>query len=147
MNHSCCSDSRTKNDRSSDVGQVIAQNLKDVFEGYVIINNYYIDEFQPSTSIKDNLIFVMAGSRAKLIRDYVTNPANIFIPRRTFTKKGLNQIFKLAKGTDVLVVNDDIETTLECVTSLYNICGESINLIPMIEGNDYRHFGVCINAM
>ncbi len=81
----------------------------------------------------------MAGSRAKLIRDYVTNPANIFIPRRTFTKKGLNQIFKLAKGTDVLVVNDDIETTLECVTSLYNICGESINLIPMIEGNDYRH--------
>ncbi len=131
------SDSKIKNDRPNNVGEIISANIKEVFGDYVKVNRYYIDQFSNDTHINEDLILIMAGSRAIKIREYVQNPENIIIARRTFLKQGMSQIYRIPEGEDVLVVNDNIETTLESVASLYNIGIKHVNLIPYESGKDF----------
>jgi len=139
------SDSKVKNDRPSYVGETISENLLDVFGKAVNINRYYIDELSPYVTIDEDLILIMAGSRAIKLRQFVAQPKNIVLVRRTFLKAGLEQVYKIPEGSDVLVVNDNIETVLDCVSSLYNIGIKHVNLIAYEPGKDYSHIEYAIS--
>lgn len=132
------SDSVFKNGRLSSVGEIIKKNILEVFEGNVTVNSYYIDQFEPDFLIKEDLVVVMAGSRANQVRDYVVNHKNIIVAERTFQKSGLSPLFSLPEGTDVLVVNDNIETVLDSISSLYHIGLKHINLIPFDPDKNYE---------
>lgn len=138
-------DSIQKSNRLSLVGEDIKSNLKDVFSNQVVINNYYINQLKKGDVISEDLILVMAGSRAIKIKDFVASPDNIIVVKRTFLKSGVNQLFSIPENADVLVVNDDIETVLESISSLYNIGIKHINLIPFEVGKDYRHISYAIS--
>lgn len=133
------SDSVLKNGRLSSVGEIIKKNILEVFEGKAVVNNYYIDQFGPETRIAEDLIIVMAGSRANQVRDYVINHKNIIVAERAFQKSGLSPLFNLPEGTDVLVVNDNIEMVLDSISSLYHIGLKHINLIPFDSEKNYEH--------
>ncbi|WP_432661888.1 sigma 54-interacting transcriptional regulator [Wukongibacter baidiensis] len=139
------SDSKLKNNRINPVGKTLAQNIKDVFDTKVIVRNYYIDQLTDHDVIEDDLVLVMAGSRANIIKDYVINPANIIVVRRTFLKSGVEPLYAIPKDTDVLVVNDNIETVLESVSALYHMGVTHINLIPFEEGKDYSRINVAVS--
>ena len=132
-------DSRVKNDRPSYVGDTIRENMKEVFGNEVKVTKYYLDELTPYVTIDEDLIMIMAGSRAIKLREFVAEPKNIILARRTFLKSGLEQLYKIPEGSDVLVVNDNIETVLDCVSSLYNIGIKHVNLIPFEPGKNYDH--------
>lgn len=138
-------DSKMKNDRPSYVGDRITENIKEVFGDTVKVSKYYIDELSPDVTIDEDLILIMAGSRAIKLREYVANSKNIILARRTFLKGGLEQLYKVPEGSDVLVVNDNIETVLECVSSLYNIGIKHVNLIAYEPGKDFRHINHAIS--
>ncbi len=138
-------DSKIKNDRPSYVGDTITENLKDVFGTSVKVCKYYIDELTPNVTIDEDLILIMAGSRAIKLRDYVAQPKNIILARRTFLKGGLEQLYRIPEGSDVLVVNDNIETVLDCVSSLYNIGIKHVNLIAYEPGKDFSHIRYAIS--
>lgn len=138
-------DSKVKNDRPSYVGDTITENINEVFGDSVKVNKYYIDELSPYFSIDEDLILIMAGSRAIKLRDFVNQPKNIILARRTFLKGGLEQLYRIPEGSDVLVVNDNIETVLDCVSSLYNIGIKHVNLIAYEPGKDFRHINYAIS--
>ncbi len=138
-------DSKVKNDRPSYVGDTIRENIQEVFADAVIVNKYYIDELSPYVTIDEDLILIMAGSRAIKLREFVAEPKNIILARRTFLKGGLEQLYQVPEGSDVLVVNDNIETVLECVSSLYNIGIKHVNLIAFEPGKDFRHINYAIS--
>src|SRR6056297_3957740 len=124
------SDSAFKRNRPSNVGEIIKNNINEVLFDKVKINNYYVDELTPETRIIDDLVILMARSRVLKIKDNVLNTDSIIIAKRTFLKKSIHQLYKIPKNKDVLVVNDNIETVLETVSTLYNIGVKHINLIP-----------------
>lgn len=132
-------DSKMRNGRPSHVGNILKANIIEVFGDTIHVENYYIDELTPETAIEEDLVLIMAGSRAIKLRDHVTDPKNIVLARRTFLKHGLDQLYKLPENSDVLVVNDNIETVLDCVSALYNIGIKHVNLIAYEPGKDYRH--------
>lgn len=140
-------DSKVKNDRPSYVGDTIRENIQEVFADAVIVKKkYYIDELSPYVTIDEDLILIMAGSRAIKLREFVAEPKkNIILARRTFLKGGLEQLYQVPEGSDVLVVNDNIETVLECVSSLYNIGIKHVNLIAFEPGKDFRHINYAIS--
>ncbi|TCO69349.1 sigma-54 interaction domain-containing protein [Marinisporobacter balticus] len=139
------SDSAFKNNRVNPVGKILSKNIRDVFGSNVHINNYYIDQLTDHDIIKENLILVMASSRANMIKDYVENPSNIIVVKRTFLKSGVYPLFSIPKDTDVLVVNDDIETVLESVSSLYHIGVNHVNLVPFEKGKSYTYIHTAIS--
>ncbi|MCT4620487.1 MAG: sigma 54-interacting transcriptional regulator [Marinisporobacter sp.] len=139
------SDSAFKNNRINPVGKILTNNIRDVFRSKVDIHNYYIDQLTDGDIIGDDLVLVMAASRATIIKDYVKNPSNIIVVKRTFLKSGVYPLFSIQKNTDVLVVNDDIETVLESVSSLYHIGVNHVNLIPFEKGKDYSNIHIAIS--
>jgi len=138
------SDSAFKRNRPSNVGEIIKNNINEVLFDKVKINNYYVDELTPETRIIDDLVILMARSRVLKIKDNVLNTDSIIIAKRTFLKKSIHQLYKIPKNKDVLVVNDNIETVLETVSTLYNIGVKHINLIPYEKNKNYKHINYAI---
>ena len=138
-------DSKMRNDRPSHVGNILRENIIEVFGHAIHVQNYYIDELKPEIRIEEDLVLIMAGSRAIKLRDYVTDPRKIVLARRTFLKSGLEKLYKIPENTDVLVVNDNIETVLDCVSALYNIGIKHVNLIAYEPTKDYRHIEYAIS--
>jgi len=138
-------DSIYKSNRRSNVGDTIRSNLLEVFGNDVAVNNYYIDRLKYGDLIKEDIVIVMAGSRAIKVKDYVSNPDKMVLAKRTFLKNSIYPLFAIPENTDVLVVNDDIETVLDSVSSLYNIGVKHVNLIPYEQGKDYRHIRYAVS--
>ncbi len=137
-------DSLYKANRISHVGDIIRGNLEEVFKDKVNINNYYIDRINKDTHITDDIILVMASSRALKIREYVKYPDRIIVANRTFLKSSIHPLFSIPANTDVLVVNDNIETVLDSVSALYQIGVNHVNLIPFEIGKNYDHIQVAV---
>lgn len=138
-------DNLMKSNKPNSVGHILRENLEEIFGDQVIIKNYYIDEFDDNTVITEDLVLAMASSRAFKIRNYVREPKNIIVAQRTFLKSNVRQLFKIPENTDVLVVNDDIETVLNSVSSLYDIGVKHLNLIPFEFGKDYNHIKIAVS--
>ncbi|MEA1974495.1 MAG: sigma 54-interacting transcriptional regulator [Bacillota bacterium] len=139
------SDSMKKNNRPSNVGKNIKNNIQRILSNTVIINNYYIDDLNLEDKINEDLIIIMARSRAFKLRNYVKDKNNIIVANRTFLKSSIEQLSSIPENSDVLVVNDNIETVLESVSTLYSIGIKHINLIPFETGKDYHHINYAIS--
>ncbi|MFA5577268.1 MAG: sigma 54-interacting transcriptional regulator [Tissierellaceae bacterium] len=138
-------DNIMKSSQPNSVGHILRENLEEIFGDQVSIRNYYIDELSDNTLIGEDLVLAMASSRAFKIRNQVRDPKNIIVAQRTFLKSNVRQLFKIPENTDVLVVNDDIETVLNSVSSLYDIGVKHLNLIPYEVGKDYNHIKIAVS--
>jgi transcriptional regulator with PAS, ATPase and Fis domain len=137
-------DSRFKYGRSSRIGEELQRNVLAVFGDHVTVNTYFMDTLTQRASIKDDLIMLMAGSRGTQVRKFVLHPENIIIVKRTFVKEKIYPLFSIPEGTDVLVVNDNIETVLDSISSLYHIGVKHVNLIPFEAGKSYPKINYAI---
>ncbi|MDA3937767.1 MAG: sigma 54-interacting transcriptional regulator [Spirochaetia bacterium] len=127
------------------VGETIKKNILEVFDKQVTVSNYHIDQLSEGDIIDEDLVVVMAGSRAIKVKNFVSNHDKIIVARRTFSKHGIYQLFSIPEGTDVLVVNDNIETVLDSISSLYHIGVKHVNLIPFIPEKDYHHINHAVS--
>jgi len=130
-------DSQYKYGRPSRVGEELKGNIVAVFGGNVTVHTYFMDTLADGDRISDDLVLLMAGSRGTRARKHVKHPERIIIVKRTFVKDKIYPLFNIPDGTDVLVVNDDIETVLDSISSLYHIGVKHVNLIPFEAGKSY----------
>ncbi|WP_432661903.1 sigma 54-interacting transcriptional regulator [Wukongibacter baidiensis] len=126
------------------VGRTLKQNIKDVFGDYLVVNNYYIDLIGENDRIEEDIVLTMASNRAIKISKHVKNPQNIIVAERTFLESNIYKLFSIPPNSDVLLVNDDIETVLDVVTTLYKIGIKHLNLVPYEKGKDYRNINIAI---
>lgn len=138
-------DSLYRKKRPNKLGNILRNNIEAVFDNHAIVNNYYIDSFTDDLEIKEDLIIVMAESRAIKVKDYVINKHNIIVAKRTFRKQAILPMFSIPENTDVLVVNDTIETVLESISTLNHTDLKHLNFIPFEPGKDYHHIDYAIS--
>lgn len=138
-------DSYYKGSRINKVGNILKGNINEVFGDKIIVNNYYIDRLDENSLIEEDLILAMASSRAIKIRSFVKSLERIIVAQRTFLKSCLYPLFSIPANTDVLVVNDDIETVLDSMSTLYRIGVKHLNLIPYEAGKDYSHIDIAVS--
>ncbi len=138
-------DSIYRDKRLNKLGATLKSNIEEVFGDYVIVNNYYIDAFTPGLKIEEDLVIVMAESRAIKVKDYTVNKNNIIVAKRTFMKNTILPLFSIPENSDVLVVNDTIETVLESVSTLNHTGINHLNFIPFEPGKDYHHIDYAIS--
>ncbi|WP_010240719.1 sigma-54 interaction domain-containing protein [Clostridium arbusti] len=131
-------------DSNSKLAVFLKDNLKEIFGGLVNINNYYISEIEEGFVIEDDLVLVMIEERLIAIKDYVKDISKIIVIERTIREKEAYKIFSIPEGMDVLVVNDNKETTLQIVSLLYEIGINHLNFIPYYEEREYPDIKVAI---
>lgn len=129
---------------NSKLSHFLKKNLEIVFKDYVNINNYYFEELKDGDQIKDDVVMVMIREKAVEVKKYVEDSQRIIVVQRTIGEKEIYKLFSIPKNTKVLVVNDNIETTLETVSLFYQIGINHLNLVPYREGEDFSDIRIAI---
>lgn len=131
-------------DTNSKLAVFLKDNLEEVFKNFVNINNYYLSEMKDGFVIEDDLILVMIEERLIDIKNYVNDISRIMVIERTIREKDIYKIFSIPEGMDVLIVNDNKETTLQIISLLYEIGINHLNFIPYYEKREYSNIKIAI---
>lgn len=120
------------------------ENIRMIFKDNIKINNYFFNNLQKGQVITDDIVLVMLRERSIKIKEYVDDSKKIIILSRSVKQKDIYKLFSLPKGMDILVVNDNEQTILETMSTLYHIGINHLNLIPYDKNNEYKHIKVCV---
>ena len=131
-------------DSNSFLAKFLKENLHEVLMDTVKINNYFFNEMENDFTIKEDIILVMIQERAHQIKKYIKKNSKIIVLTRTFNENELLKVFAIPSSTDVLVVNDNKETTYEIMSLFYELGINHLNLIPYYENKDYSSISVAI---
>lgn len=122
-------------------------DLRFVFESFANVKICFLDEIEPGDIDDGDLYLVLYKDRVYPMREYISSLDKVMVMARTFERKYLDEVYALASGTEVLVVNDSRESTIQTTNSLYELGLNHLNLIPyMIREDDgrYDHIKVAI---
>ena len=122
-------------------------DLKFVFEEYVNVKICFLDEIRKGDIDDGDLYLVLYKERVYPMKQYISSIDKVIVMARTFERKYLDEVYSLQAGTDVLVVNDSEESTIQATNSLYELGLNHLNLVPYIEKEDdgkYDHIRVAI---
>lgn len=131
-------------DSNSRVARFLKYNLIEVFKDTLEIKNYYIKELEKGQLIEEDLVLFMIKERTEEIKEFISDKSKVLVIRRTILENEAYKLFSIPRGTDVLVVNDNDETTNE-ILQLFSKLGIShLNLIPYEEGKEYKKVNVAV---
>ncbi|MDL0237419.1 sigma 54-interacting transcriptional regulator, partial [Clostridioides difficile] len=122
----------------------LENNLKLVFGDSININRYFINEINDNDLINDDVILVMSVERLDKIINNILDKKKVIVVRRTFREDKIYNLLSLPQGTNVLIVNDSDETTLETISLFYKIGVTNIRPIPYMNDNNYKNIKIAI---
>lgn len=131
-------------DTNARLANFLRENLEEVLGNKISINNYFLNTINNDFKIDDEIVLVMIKERAFEIKKHIKGDAKVIVIKRTIEEEAMMKIFSIPKGTDVLVVNDNKETTYEIVSFFYELGINHINLVPYYDDRDYSNFKVAI---
>lgn len=131
-------------DGMSKLEYFLNENIESIFMDKVKINNYYFKNLKSNQLIRDDVILVMLDDRALKIKKYVDDTKKIIKINRSIKQKEIYKLFSLPEGIDALVVNDNMQTTLETISNLYSIGINYLNFIPYNKDKEYKDIRVAI---
>lgn len=110
------------------------ENLKFVFEDYINVKICFLSETRPEDIADGDLYLVLYKERVYQMKKYISSLDKVIVMSRTFERKYLDEVYALPPGTNVLVVNDSEESTIQTTNSLYELGLNHLNLLPYISG-------------
>lgn len=123
------------NDREKiSVSDVLMGNLNYVFKDHARIKICFLDELEDGFIPDGDLFLVLYENRIPMMKKYIASVDKVMALSRTIQKQFLPQVFSIPEGTDVLVVNDSQESTLQTINNLYALGLNHLNLIPFMQG-------------
>ena len=131
-------------DRDSYLTKFLENNLRQVLGDKVVINSYFLDHLEEKDIIEDKVVLVMIRERAYEIKKYVSAKSKIIVVNRTFREDEIYKVFSIPEGTEVLVVNDNDQTTYETVSLFYEVGVTHLNLIAYKENVDYSNVNIAL---
>lgn len=120
------------------------KNIENIFKDKVTIKNYYLNSMKKNQIIEGDVVLVMIDERAVQIKSYVDDVKKIIKINRSIKQNEVYKLFALPEGIEVLVVNDNEQTILETVSSLYDMGINHLNFIQYDPKKDYRHIKVAV---
>jgi transcriptional regulator with PAS, ATPase and Fis domain len=137
-----------RNSDNQEVIKYLQDSLEGIFKNYIIVENYYLTDLTKNFKIDADAYILTEETMLYPLKECITNYNNIIFMYRSLKKKNLSEVSKVHKNTDVLVVNDTYESSVQTLCSLYELGFSHINLMPF-DPNDannpiYKNFKVCI---
>ncbi len=104
--------------------------LKRVYEDYVNIEDCFMDELEDETRLSADAFLVISSSLLPKLRRHTTSLKNVVTMTRSVKKEYLPAILAIPTGTDVLLVNDTVQSSKEMALMFYELGIGHLNLIP-----------------
>ncbi|KYO69169.1 sigma 54-interacting transcriptional regulator [Thermovenabulum gondwanense] len=109
--------------------EALERQLKDLIGDKVKIRSFYIDG-NIKDNITDNLIVISSNIIYNEAKKYVNPECPVIIARRSLNYHEIDKLLEIPAGTDVLLVNDLLDTTLETISLLKALGIDHINYFP-----------------
>lgn len=120
------------NKEKIDVWSSMYDNLKAVFADYVSVKICFLDETNSSDLTDGDLFLVLYRDRVYPMKKYVSSLDKVIVMSRTVQRKYLDELYELPEGTELLVVNDSEESTIQTANNLYALGLNHLNLVPFL---------------
>jgi transcriptional regulator with PAS, ATPase and Fis domain len=130
--------------RDSQLGEVLARDLREVLSGRAEIRNHFFDSLGPTDLHDADIALVTTQGKALEVQGFVKEARRILVVQRTIRESEAYRIGAIPSGTQVLVVNNLPETTLEMVALLQQLEFNHLRFIPYEEGMDCRDIHIAI---
>lgn len=114
----------------------LKSNLESIFENYVQINNVFLNELQSSEIIDSDVILILFRRMLNPLKKHIRNLNKVVVMTRGIDKRFISEIRNIPINTDVLVVNDCYESTVQTTEELYKLDIGHLNFIPYDENLD-----------
>lgn len=108
----------------------IENNLLNVLGDYIRITNYYLDEMPPHQLISADAYLVCYEEMLRFLPNHIDDFSKVIVITRSIQKKYLKPLANIPKGSNVLLVNDSRESTLQTIYMIYELGIGHLNLIP-----------------
>ncbi|MEE0517167.1 MAG: sigma 54-interacting transcriptional regulator [Anaerovoracaceae bacterium] len=106
--------------------------IKDIFVGYINIEHYFLDQLDKNQLIIADAVLLHGEKLLYHVQPHLAEMDNLIVLSRSISEKHLSEIMCIPKDTDVLVVNDTFDSTMDVLYTLYGL-GVHFNLIPYEE--------------
>ncbi len=107
------------------------RTLERVFGDYITVKNYSLEELRAEKAALEGDAFLLSNnSLLEPLRHFISDFKKIIIMERSILKQGISQLMDIPAASEVLVVNDELTSTLSTVYELYELGFNHLNLIP-----------------
>ena len=128
--------------------EYIRNNLYNVFNDYICVKNYFLSELEKDEIVNADAFLVLYEEMLYSLTNHINDFSKVIIINRSIQKIRLNSILNIPSGTDVLVINDSKESTLQTVYMIYKLGISHLNLMPYDESlfkqGAYNHIQTAI---
>lgn len=114
----------------------LQESLEFIFENYVQVKNVFLDELKDDEIIEGDVFLVIFEKMLSSLKKHIHNFNKIVIMTRGIDKISISEIQKIPPNTNVLVVNDCYESTMQTAFELNCLGLGYINFIPFDEKNN-----------
>ena len=115
----------TKND--------LCRQLSSLLEGYMRVEGY-ATESGIKGIVRADLIVLSSKMMVSEAKDYIDPKCRVIIANRSLNLENIDKLFRIPKGADILLVNDEIENAEEVVKLLKEVGIDYLNYIPYAPG-------------
>ncbi len=108
----------------------LQKNLEFIFEDYVQVKNVFLDELKNDEIIEGDVFLVIFEKMLIPLKKHIHDFNKVVIMTRGIDKKSIYEIQKIPPNTNVLVVNDCYESTMQTAFELNSLGFGHVNFIP-----------------
>ena len=104
--------------------------LSDIFNHQLCVENRYYDQMDDGEQLHADAYLLSNEGLLHPMRRHISDFKRIIIMERTLQRSQIHSIMDIPADSDVLLVNDSIETSVHTVYMLYALGISHLNLIP-----------------
>ena len=116
--------------------RVLCSQLTSLLDGYMKVEGY-ATESGIDGIVHADLIVLSSKMMAEEAEGFFDENAPVIVANRSLNLENIDELFHIPKGTDVLVVNDELENAIEIGKLLCEIGIDYLNYIPYAPGYEY----------
>ncbi|MET3193785.1 sigma 54-interacting transcriptional regulator [Gottfriedia sp. OAE603] len=115
---------------SSKTKETLSNQLAQLLEDYITIKSIAIDD-KAIDEIRDDII-LFSSEQVKKETEKIAKVfgKHVLVGKRTLNHENVDKLLKINEGKNVLVVNDDFESTVELIQSLYQMGIDHLRFTP-----------------
>ncbi|GBF10066.1 winged-helix domain-containing protein [Tepidibacillus sp. HK-1] len=118
--------------------QFMMKQIIDIGKDLFVCELILLEDLSNATKIKKNTAILISSPFIKRhVEKFISIDTKLIVVRRNLNYTMLRPLFSLPKGTDILVVNDIWENTIE-TTKLLRETGIELNFIPYVPGESVQ---------
>ncbi|MDU4951628.1 MAG: sigma 54-interacting transcriptional regulator [Clostridium cadaveris] len=131
-------------DGKNKLDEFLKENLLMVLKEYIKVTLYHFNALEDDFIINEDIVLVMLKNRVNKIKKYVDENKKVIVIERTLKAKDIYKLFSIPNNVEVLVVNDNYETTLEMTSLLYELGIDHLKLVPYDFKGEYKNIKIAI---